>query len=210
MEVTVNHRLKAGSILTEQRLPSIRGTEIRIPDPARLIHLQFRRFAGCPICDLHLHTIARRHLELEAASIREVVVFQSSADDLLPYCKALPFEAIADPDERLYAQFGVEAGLRALVGPRVWIPILRGVMRSLGQVIRGRAPMPTLTPPGGRMGLPADFLIAPSGVILACKYGAHAYDQWSTDEILALARTTRSGPKRGQRPVQIAGKNLTG
>src|SRR5260370_10442324 len=32
--------------------------------------------------------------------------------------------------------------------------------------------------------LPADFLIAPSGRINAVKYGKHAYDQWSVDELL--------------------------
>ena len=40
---------------------------------------------------------------------------------------------------------------------------------------------------GGPFGLPADFLIAPSGQIKAVKYGTHAYDQWSVDELIALA-----------------------
>jgi hypothetical protein len=31
-------------------------------------------------------------------------------------------------------------------------------------------------------------MIAPSGRIDAVKYGAHAYDQWSVDELLALAK----------------------
>jgi hypothetical protein len=37
------------------------------------------------------------------------------------------------------------------------------------------------------LGLPGDFLIAPDGRVIASKYGAHADDQWSVDEILALA-----------------------
>ena len=36
-------------------------------------------------------------------------------------------------------------------------------------------------------GLPGDFLIAPSGRIKAVKYGTHAYDQWSVDELIRLA-----------------------
>jgi hypothetical protein len=43
------------------------------------------------------------------------------------------------------------------------------------------------------LGLPADFLIAPSGRINAVKYGADAYDQWSVDELLTLARTKLTG-----------------
>ena len=41
---------------------------------------------------------------------------------------------------------------------------------------------------GGPLGLPGDFLIAPSGQIKALKYGTHAYDQWSVDELIALAK----------------------
>jgi hypothetical protein len=45
-----------------------------------------------------------------------------------------------------------------------------------------------VNPAGGRFGLPADFLIAPDGTVLACKYGVHAYDQWSGDDLLTLAK----------------------
>jgi hypothetical protein len=41
---------------------------------------------------------------------------------------------------------------------------------------------------GGPLGLPADFLIAPSGRINAVKYGTDAYDQWSVDELLTFAK----------------------
>jgi hypothetical protein len=42
-------------------------------------------------------------------------------------------------------------------------------------------------PTGGRLGLPADILIDQRGTVLACKYGSHAYDQWSVDELLQFA-----------------------
>jgi hypothetical protein len=38
----------------------------------------------------------------------------------------------------------------------------------------------------GHMGLPADFLIDCDGRLLATKYGRHADDQWSVDELLDL------------------------
>ena len=41
---------------------------------------------------------------------------------------------------------------------------------------------------GRPLGLPADFLIASSGRINAVKYGTDAYDQWSVDELLNLAK----------------------
>jgi hypothetical protein len=42
---------------------------------------------------------------------------------------------------------------------------------------------------GGPAGLPGEFLIAPSGQIKAVKCGTHAYDQWSVDELIALAKS---------------------
>jgi peroxiredoxin len=187
----MNHRIEEGTIVKEQHLESIQSAKVRIPDAHGLVHLQFRRFAGCPVCDLHLHSITARIHELAAASILEVVVFHSSRSELLKYCAALPFDVIADPEKRLYAQFGVESKIRALLSPAVWGPIARGVLRSLGQALRGRMPLPSLNPDGGRFGLPADFLIDSSGVVVACKYGSHAYDQWSIDEILDAARSVR-------------------
>jgi hypothetical protein len=128
-----------------------------------------------------------RHSEI-AASIREVVVFHSTQQELIRHAKDLPFDVIADPDKRLYREFGVEAASRALLDPRAWAPILKGVIRSLLATLRNSEPIPEWNPAGGRFGLPADFLIASDGTVLACKYGAHVYDQWSVDEVLALSQ----------------------
>jgi AhpC/TSA family len=183
-------RLALGHVIAASRIPTLNGV-VALPDPARLIHLQFRRFAGCPVCDLHLHSIAQRHDEIVAAGILEVAVFHSGADDLRPFTKELPFAIVADPEKKLYAQFGAEASPQALLNPRAWLPILRGVLRSLDGVLRGRQPITSFHTEGGKLGLPADFLIAEDGRILACKYGTHIYDQWSVDDLLAQAEQIR-------------------
>jgi AhpC/TSA family len=185
--VVATVRFPAGSTVKDRQLLTIHSKLVRIPDERWIVHLQFRRFAGCPVCDLHLHEIARRHDMIVAASIKEVVVFHTNREELLRYAGDPPFAVVADPDKRLYAEFGVESGSRALVDPRSWIPITRGVLRSLQSISQGK-PIPPMNPQGGRFGLPADFLIARDGRMLASKYGSHAYDQWSVDELLALSR----------------------
>ncbi len=57
-------------------------------------------------------------------------------------------------------------------------------------VLTGRNPMAPFAPTGGNLGLPADFLIASDGRVLAVTYGGHAYDQWSVDELLEHAAQT--------------------
>jgi hypothetical protein len=185
--MTGRNRIRPGTVLQPRELLTIRFERVRIPDRERLVHLQFRRFAGCPVCNLHLHTVVRRHEEIVAALIREVVVFHSTSEELLPYAGDLPFAVIADPAKRLYADFGVEAGPRALLDPRAWVPMSRGVFRSFGSILRKQQPAPSLNPAGGRFGLPADFLIASDGRVVASKYGSHVYDQWSVTEVIRLA-----------------------
>ncbi|MFB9177332.1 peroxiredoxin-like family protein [Dactylosporangium sucinum] len=174
--------------MSSRRLQDVSGAEVHVPDPSRLVHLQFRRFAGCPVCNLHLRSIVKRHAEIEAAGIREVVVFHSSAADLREHVAGLPFAVIPDPTKRLYREFGVESSRRSLLHPRVWPHIAAAVARSVWSLLRGRGRAPSLTPAGGRWGLPADFLINPDGTLRASRYGEHAYDQWTVDDLLQLAR----------------------
>jgi len=181
-------KLEAGVVLARHELMAISGQHVRVPDEMKLVHLQFRRFAGCPVCNLHLQSFVRRQSEIAGAGIREVVVFHSSRDSLLEHVADLPFSVIADPGKALYAEFGVESSVWALLDPRAWLPIVRGVARSAARIVARQGRVPSLSPAGGRLGLPADFLIANDGRVLAAKYGSHAYDQWSVDELLALAQ----------------------
>ncbi|MEO8549871.1 MAG: peroxiredoxin-like family protein [Kofleriaceae bacterium] len=183
-------RLVVGARIPARQLVAVTGETIALPDPLRLTHLQFRRFAGCPICNLHLRSFTRRHAELVGAGICEVVVFHSSSAEVRPYTAELPFCVLADPDRQLYTAFGVETGARSLLDPRVWPIIVAAVARSLVAIVRGRERAPSLLPRGGRWGLPADFLIDGDGRIASCHYGVHAGDQWSVDDVLAHARNS--------------------
>ncbi|MBF6253160.1 AhpC/TSA family protein [Nocardia farcinica] len=165
-------------------LDTVTGDQVPVPDPTRLIHLQFRRFAGCPVCHLHLRSFVTRAEEVAAAGVREVVVFHSAAAELRKYTDDLPFAVVADPGRALYREFGVETAPRAVLDPRAWPTILRAVAHAALATLRGR-PAPPLRPDGGSLGLPADFLIAPDGRVLASHHGVHADDQWSVDELLA-------------------------
>jgi peroxiredoxin len=177
-------------------LDTVSGARVPVPHPERLVHLQFRRFAGCPVCNLHLRSVATRLAEIEAVGIHEVVVFHSGADALRPYTADLPLDVVADPGRILYREFGVERGPRALLDPRGWPAIARAVTRELRAVRRGDRPAPPTHPEGGRLGLPADFLIAPDGRVLAAKHGVHVDDQWSVDELLALVPAGTEHPGR--------------
>jgi peroxiredoxin len=183
-------KLQAGATVPVSELTTMYGHAVQLTNRPGLIHLQFRRFAGCPLCNMRLRSFVVRHEELTAAGIEEVVVFHAPADELRKHTSTLPFWVIADPEKRAYVAFKVESAPPALLNPRVWGPIVRAVLQSLWGLLRGRERPPRAMPHGGRLGLPADFLIA-DGQVVACKYGDHAYDQWSVDELMALTREVR-------------------
>ena len=179
--------VRPGDVLSARELVSVSGERVRLPDEKDLVHLQLRRFAGCPICHLHLRSFVRRRDEVAAAGVREVVVFHSPVSELAPHANGFPFPLIADPERRLYRELGVESSPRALLDPRAWFSVVRAVALGTAAILLGRERPPSLAPHGGRLGLPGDFLIAGDGRVIACKYGEHADDQWSVDEVLGLA-----------------------
>ncbi|WP_338425798.1 peroxiredoxin-like family protein [Sphingopyxis kveilinensis] len=185
-------RIDTGHRVGRLDLVAVDGSSVAVPHPQRLTHLQFRRFAGCPVCNVHLRSFARRYADIEAADIREIVFFHSTEAELRKYVADLPFAIVADPTKRYYRAFGVEAGVRALLDPRGWPKILRAVAGGLVDIMRGR-PTPPLIPAGGRYGLPADVLIDRDGRVVAIKYGAHVDDQWEVDDLLEIARSARAG-----------------
>ncbi|UJW29134.1 AhpC/TSA family protein [Saccharothrix sp. AJ9571] len=184
-------RIEPGTVLAPREVDVVDGEPVAIPLAGRLVHLQFRRFAGCPVCNVHLRSVTRRHAELSAAGVLEVAVFHSPEEELRRHTADIPFAVVADPGKRLYREFGVEAGRRALLDPRAWLPVLRSI--ATGLLRRDRLPAPKQE--HGRLGLPADFLIAGDGTVLAAKYGEHINDQWSVDEVLALARASTGIPR---------------
>ncbi len=173
---------------------TIQGHPVGVPDPdGRLVHLQFRRFAGCPVCNFHLMTMARRHAEVVAAGIRQVVFFHSGRDEMLAYQGRLPFDCVADPHKRHYRAWGVETSLAALLHPRVVLNGARWVLAARRFYRRAE---------NGILGLPADFLIDRQGRIAASHYGRHADDQWCVDDLLSLARDRVA--RAVERPVAAA------
>lgn len=174
-------KLKTGDSFPELTLSSIHDAPVPLPDrKSKWVHLQFRRFAGCPICNLHLQTFIKREADLRAAGIHEVVLFHSPKESLLPYQGTFPFDVVGDPEKVQYRRFGVESSVFAILNPKAWPAIFKGNLAK---------EKPKGGPEGGPLGLPADFLISPEGRVAASHYGAYASDQWSVDEVLKLAKT---------------------
>lgn len=183
-------QVKPGDTVDADELHTVRGATVAMPDPERLVHLQFRRFAGCPICNVHLQSVIKRHDEIVATGIREVAIFHSTPEELAAYTDDMPFDLVADPDKNLYRRFGVETSVRSVADPRSAVPVVKAVMdRSLAGKLRLSAGMRRAN--GGHLGLPADILVDTDGTVIDAKYGNHAGDQWSVDELFHHGKARR-------------------
>jgi peroxiredoxin len=170
-------KFKPGDMLPATEMQAVTGEAIRLPNRQRLVHLQFRRFVDCPICNTHITEFRKRAREIEAAGVEEVIVFHSSPASIRSYQRDIPFLMVGDPKKASYKAFGVETSFGFLSLKALW-----AALRGMGHGHLG------LRLSGGPWGLPADFLISPSGRMNAVKYGTDAYDQWSVDELLTLAK----------------------
>jgi hypothetical protein len=112
---------------------------MQIPEPDRLVHLQFRRYAGCPICNMHLRCA-------EAAARRA----RRRLHDVVRAVEALPDgDRVALPVERHLRVVRALAGggevlrrkpRRERIGSSHPIRILRGEQYANGELsLRGAA-----------------------------------------------------------------------
>src|SRR5260370_32368079 len=97
-------KFKPGDIVPATTLESVTGEPIKLPDPNRLVHLQFRRFVDCPICNTHIAELRGRAREIEAAGIKEVILLHSSAKSIPSYHKDVPFVLVCDTRKTLYKE----------------------------------------------------------------------------------------------------------
>jgi peroxiredoxin len=180
-----HNKARVGDTFPTLELTATTGQPVTIPDPGGdYVHLQLRRFAGCPICNLHLRSIVNRLDEIRSHGIGEVVVFHSTVEELAKHQAEVPFPLIADPKRELYHRFDVERGAGSLLSGRTLRAAMVGETAAFGSNATKRGMLGPVKPTGGRLGLPADLLIAPDGRLSAVKYGEHAYDQWTVDELL--------------------------
>ena len=64
-------KFKPGDIVPTRTMESVTGEPVRLLDLDRFVHLQFRRFVDCPICNTHIAELRRRAREIEAAGIKK-------------------------------------------------------------------------------------------------------------------------------------------
>lgn len=149
----------------------------------RRVLLSFYRYASCPLCNLQVHELAGRCEPWKAQGLDMLAVFQSPEEKLRRYVgrQDVPFPLIPDPEQRLYALYGVGHSWGGFL--KAWAMRLP----EIGCSVIGRGFLPGRVE-GGIHRIPADFLINRDGRIAAAYYGRDIGDHLPLEQIERYVR----------------------
>lgn len=177
--MTTTTRLKPGDPAPDFDTCDLHGKNVQLDGyRERWLLLSFYRYASCPLCNLRVHELARKQPGWCAQGMDMLAVFQSPADRMLEYVgkQQPPFPLIPDPEQRLYALYGVGHSWTGFF--RAW-----GMrLPEIGRSVIGRGFLPGSVE-GGLHRIPADFLIAPGGTIIEAHYGKDIGDHLPVERI---------------------------
>ena len=182
-------KLKKGDMAIPFRAKDNKGREVNLEScRGKNVLLSFYRHSACPLCNLRLHELMAKYPDYEKRGLKVIAVFQSPAEHLdrdLQSHKA-PFSLVADPEMKLYEQYGVETSWPVFLKSNM----LPSVMKRYYQAMRlGFPPDPTKTD-GPFPRVPADFLIGPDMRIMDVNYGSLISDHISFDRIDQFLRAS--------------------
>lgn len=143
------------------------------------VYLAFMRFAGCPVCNLRVHSLLKQADAFKEKNIEIVLVYESSVDSMRMYLEdsQYPFTFVADPTNILYDSYGVE---------KSWWKFLSSMFKGLiGKVNAGEKLFNKKPKPDGKMNrMEAEFLIDEQGKISIAYYASFLGDNLSIEKIL--------------------------
>ena len=174
-------RLEPGQLAVPFAAMTIDGKVVSLEQfPGRTVLLMFFRYASCPMCNLHLRDLAEHYPRLRERGLVVVAFFHSPADAIRAHAgsRAYPFPLVADPELRVYRQYGVETSwpglLLSMVRPRFYVSFFRAVIHGFWGGFAWRMAK-----------MPADFLVGPDRRLIAAHYGRDIGDHLPVAQLYA-------------------------
>ncbi len=170
-------KLRGGDRAPAVVLEALDGSRLDCSRPGGAVVVSFTRYAGCPVCQLHVGRVAAAMGEFRARSCGVWMVFQSAPGRLqAAMAEWQPgFAAVADPAARLYDAFGAATSVAGYLHPR---SVAAAVRATFAGRRHGRFE-------GREMQMPADFVLDPAGRIVLAHYGRHVGDDAPAAALLA-------------------------
>lgn len=157
----------------------IRGESFKLSDyrGKHSVALIFLRYAGCPLCQLHISEISRKYPQIAAKDTDVIVFVRSRVNTLVQegYPGGFPFKLVADPDGDFYKLYGVGSGnIKDMLTPNV-------IKKAVKATIRGHKQGKM---EGNQWQLPGDFIVGKDGKLKLAHVGSDIGDNLKSDELM--------------------------
>lgn len=146
----------------------------------KTVVLYFTRYVGCPVCQMDMVELSKRHDDFTSLNAELLVVTQSSPDRLAGFSvdNHIEFKILSDINRQSYRDYHVGYGLLGALSPKNFGPIIRSFKKGFKH---GRFE-------GNELQYPAQFIIDRNKTIAFAYYGNHISDSLSAEALLANLR----------------------
>lgn len=151
------------------------------------VFIGFFRHAGCPFCNIRVHTLTKVHEELKAKGLEMIFFFESKENVLLRstfHQEITPIPLISDPEKKWYNAYGLESsGYKSAVSHISTFVQTAFKAKSLGVPLHAMADGESIST------MPAEFLIDKGLIVKEVHYSERLNDRMNVDKIRAFAES---------------------
>ena len=147
--------------------------------------LGFFRHAGCPFCNLRVHTLQKLYSELKPKNFEKIFFFESKENVILRstfHQEVSPIPIISDPEKKYYAMYGLEPSVRKAV-----ISHATSFAQTVVKASAAKVPVHMMADGESFSTMPAEFLIDKDCIIRKTHYSERLNTRMDVDDIRQFA-----------------------
>ncbi len=174
------------------KLPSVFGGEINLEDyKGKKVLIAFFRHAGCPFCNLRVHTLNKHYEDFKNKNLEMIFFFESPATLIQRstfHKDVLPIPILSDPEKIWYNTYGLEESSRISA-----MSHLTSIIQSTIKAKMKGLPVYTMAAGESINTIPAEFLLDENLIIRRIHYSTSLTDRMSIKDIQEFAGTSGYG-----------------
>ncbi|ELR73309.1 hypothetical protein C900_04161 [Fulvivirga imtechensis AK7] len=155
------------------------------------ILIAFFRHAGCPFCNLRVHTLTKIHEELKESGFEMIFFFESPERVILRsifHKEVSPIPIISDPGKTWYGAYGLESS-----GYKSAMSHLTSFVQTVYKAKMNGLPVHTMASGESIKTMPAEFLVDRGLVIKELHYSQRLNDRMDVSAIRSFAQGNVTG-----------------
>lgn len=170
------------------RLNDIYGRTVDLNDyRGKKVFIGFFRHAGCPFCNIRVHTLQKVREELKSKGLEMIYFFESKENVLkmsIFHQEISPVPLISDPEKKIYTAYGLEnSGYKSAVSH------ITSFVQTAYKASKLGVPIHLMADGESISTMPAEFLLDKGLIIKEIHYSERLNDRMDVD----LIRTFASG-----------------